>query len=180
MIITISGLPGSGKSTVGRLLAKRLGYMFYSIGELRGMWAVERGMSINELNKLGEREEWTDKDADDYQTRLGKREDNFVIDGRLSFHFIPHSFKVFLTVQMPEGARRIFDDERVDEEGESLQGLQESLEERIKSDDRRYRKLYGLDFRDSHHYDVVIDTTDLTPEQVADKIIQALKGKQGG
>ena len=36
MIITISGLPGSGKSTIGKMLAKKLGYKFYSMGDLRG------------------------------------------------------------------------------------------------------------------------------------------------
>ena len=178
MIITISGLPGSGKSTVGKMLAKRLGFKFYSIGDLRGKWAVERGISINELNELGEREDWTDKKADDYQKGLGEREDGFVIDGRLSFHFIPESFKVFLTVKMSEGARRILDDDRPDEKGSSAEGLEHSLGERIESDDKRYRKLYGVDFRDEHNYDLVIDTTSLTPQRVVDEMFRAAKRKQ--
>ena len=178
MIITISGLPGSGKSTVGKMLAKRLGYKFYSIGDLRGKWAVERGISINELNKLGEREDWTDKKADDYQKELGEREDDFVIDGRLSFNFIPKSFKVFLAVRMSEGARRILNDDRPDEKGSSAAGLEKSLEKRIESDDKRYRKLYGIDFRNEHHYNLVIDTTSLTPQQVTDEISRAAKRKQ--
>ncbi len=180
MIITISGLPGSGKSTVGKMLAKRLGYNFYSIGDLRGKWAVERGITINELNKLGEREDWTDKKADGYQKELGEREDDFVIDGRLSFHFIPKSFKVFLTVKMSVGAGRILNDDRPDEKGSSVAGLEKSLEKRIESDNKRYRKLYGIDFRERHHFDLVIDTTGLTPKQVADEIFRAVKRKQQG
>jgi predicted cytidylate kinase len=175
MIITISGLPGSGKSTVGRVLAKRLGYRFYSIGDMRGKWAIERGMSINELNKLGEHEDWTDKKADEYQAEMGKKEDNCVIDGRLSFHFIRSSFKVFLTVDFDAGARRIFNDKRSDEEGGTLKEMKISLKNRIHSDDLRYEKLYGLNFRDKRHYDLVIDTTDISPELVVDKIIQAVK-----
>ena len=174
MIVTISGLPGSGKSTVGRLLAKRLGYKFYSIGDLRGKWATERGMSINELNKLGEREEWTDRKADEYQAELGKKEDHFVIDSRLSFHFIPHSFKVFLTVDLHTGAKRIMKDERQDEPADSLEGLTKGLESRIRSDDSRYKKLYGLDFQDSTNYDLVIDTTEFSPEEVVSRIMKAM------
>ena len=178
MIITISGLPGSGKSTVGRLLARKLGYSFYSIGDLRGKWAMERGMGINELNRLGEKEEWTDRKADEYQAELGEKEDGFVIDGRLSFHFIPRSFKVFLTVSPGTGAKRIFSDERQDEGAESLGRLEKALEDRIRSDDMRYRKLYGLDFRDRKHYDLVIDTTGLTPGDVVSRITKALEGSK--
>ena len=174
MIVTISGLPGSGKSTVGRLLAKKIGYKFYSIGDLRGKWAMERGLSINELNRLGEKEEWTDRKADEYQAELGKKEDGFVIDGRLSFHFIPRSFKVFLTVSPETGAKRILSDDRPDEGAESLDGLAKDLEERVKSDDSRYRKIYGLDFRDREQYDLVVDTTELTPEETASRIEKAM------
>jgi len=54
MIITISGLPGSGKTSVGKLIAERLGYEFLSIGDLRGSFASKKGLTIDELNKLGE------------------------------------------------------------------------------------------------------------------------------
>jgi len=178
MIITISGLPGSGKSTVGKMLAEKLGYRFYSVGDLRGKWALEKGMTINELNELGENEEWTDKKADECQTEIGKRDDNLVIDGRLAFHFIPNSFKVFLAVDPDEGARRIFKDnsgKRSDEKKVGLKQLRSGLEERIKSDEKRYKKYYGLDFRDKGHYDLVIDTTRLEPDEVVSKILKAIK-----
>ncbi|MBN2331181.1 MAG: cytidylate kinase family protein [Candidatus Aenigmarchaeota archaeon] len=178
MIVTISGLPGSGKSTVGKLLAKRLGYRFRSVGDLRGEWAVGMGITIDELNKLGEREDWTDRKADEHQKGLGEREDDFVIDGRLSFHFIPRSFKVFLDVKTQEAARRILQDDRPDEPAGTAEGIGKSLERRVRSDDKRYRKLYGIDFRDRRHFDLVIDTTDLTPQQVTDEILKAVKGKQ--
>ncbi len=91
MIITISGLPGSGKSTVGKILAKKLGYEFMSLGDLRGKIAIDRGITIDELNHLGEKEGWTDKEVDDYQREYGKTHDNLVVEGRLSFYFIPRS-----------------------------------------------------------------------------------------
>src|SRR3989338_8656535 len=102
MIITISGMPGSGKTTVANKIAKKLKLRHYSMGDLRGEVALKHGMNIDELNKLGEKKRWTDKEIDDYQRRLGKTQDNFIIDGRLSWYFIPKSIKIFLNVKLEE------------------------------------------------------------------------------
>jgi len=175
MIITLSGMPGSGKSTIGDMLARKLGCKRYSMGDLRGKMAMDRGMTIDELNALGETEDWTDKQVDEYQEKLGKEEDNFVIDGRLSFYFIPHSFKVFLDVDPLEGAKRVFAHQRPDEaRANSVEELQERMRQRADHDDRRYRKYYGISFRDRSKFDLVIDTTQLTPGEIVDRILQAL------
>ena len=76
MIITISGRAGSGKSTIGKLLAGKIGYRFYSIGSLRRELASKLGFTIQELNKLREEQDFTDKQVDDYQKALGEKEDN--------------------------------------------------------------------------------------------------------
>lgn len=166
MIISLSGVPGSGKTSVGKILADKLGMKFYSMGGLRGKMAKERGMTIDELNKLGENEAFTDKEVDDYQRELGGKEDHFVIEGRLSWHFIPHSFKIFLTCDAPEAARRIFEARKRKEEGREDEPLyktvneaEEEIRKRTESDDRRYKKYYGVDYKDVGKYDYVLDTT---------------------
>ena len=177
MIITISGRPGSGKTTVGRLLANRLGYKFYSMGDLRGKMAMERGLTIDELNELGKKEAWTDRDADEYQAELGSKEDNFVIDGWMSWHFIPRSFKVLLEVDMNEGARRVFKDQRPDEDKvATISAMKKMLAKRVADSAARYRKYYGIEnVFASGHYDIVIDTTSITAEQAAKKVLEAVK-----
>ncbi len=175
MLITISGLPGSGKSTIGKMLAKKLGYKFYSVGDLRGKMALERGLTIEELNKLGESEQWTDKEADDYQVALAKREDNFVIDGRISFHFMPQSLKIFLSVDPNVGARRVFSHPRADEKPASnMEELKKAMAARMQSDGLRYKKYYNIVYPDPSAFDLVIDTSHLTPGEILDRIVRAL------
>lgn len=180
MIITISGLPGSGKSTVGKILAKKLGYKFLSMGDLRGKMAIDRGLTIDELNRLGEKEGWTDKEVDDYQRKYGQDHDNLIVEGRLSFHFIPQSFKIFLTVNQQTAATRTMENrnDRQDEKSaETVEEAENLLRERIESDKKRYLKYYELDYTDPKHYDVVLDTTTPSVKEVVQIILDRLPKK---
>ena len=60
--------------------------------------AAKRGITLLELSKLAETDRSIDKELDNYQIQLGKDEDNFIIDARLGWHFIPDSIKIFLDV----------------------------------------------------------------------------------
>lgn len=183
MIISISGVPGSGKTSAAKMLAARLGMPFYSVGGLRGKMAMERGMTIDELNALGEKDATTDTTIDDYQRELGKKEDHFVIEGRLSWHFIPHSFKVLLTCDPQEAARRIFDararndgDRHDEAQTLTIEETRAQLDHRIESDRLRYKKYYNLDYQDPSHYDLVIDTTSNGgPERTMMTIAEAIE-----
>ena len=88
---------------------------------------------------------------DDRQRDLGKVENNFIIDGRLAFHFIPHGIKVFLTVTPLEAAHRIFADATRQgvETHETIEHTIENIETRRASENDRYMKYYGL-----HIYDM--------------------------
>ncbi len=177
MIITLSGLPGAGKSTIKNLLAERLNLKKYSMGDLRGKMAQDRGLTIDEFNKLGLTEAFTDKDADQFQEKLGKTDDNFVIDGLLSWYFIPQSIKVFIDVDPGVGAERIFADraknpDRNDEpEYATVDETKATIAGRVASNSARYQKWYGVDYLDKTHYDLVIDTSHDTPNGAVEKIL---------
>lgn len=181
MIITISGVPGSGKTSAGKIVAEKLGLRFYSIGGLRAKMAEERGITIDELNAIGERDHTTDLDVDAYQKKLGETEDDVIIEGRLSWHFIPNSFKIFLDCDRDEAARRIYlakqQGGRSDEaDYVSVEDARERLDERMASDTRRYQAIYGVNYQDPSQYDLVIDTTKLQGAQAtASAILDALK-----
>ena len=110
MIISISGAHGSGKSTLAKELAKKLGWPRYYMGGLRREAAEKKGLTLAEYNKLGENNPETDKEVDEYQRELGKTQDNFIIEGRTSWYFIPHSLKIYLDTSAEVGAQRIWKD----------------------------------------------------------------------
>jgi CMP/dCMP kinase len=177
VIITISGQAGSGKSTVAKLLSRKLQLQHYSMGDLRRKMAAERGMTLAELNKLGESKDFTDREVDEFQKKLGEQQDGFIVDGRTSWYFIPRSMKVYLDAKLADRAKRVFQDERSVEKFASVKDTEAALEKREKSDGRRYRKYYGIDVYDRSHYDIVVDTTGLDPESVAVKIIQFMASR---
>ncbi len=176
MIITVSGLAGAGKGTVCRILSEKLGFKYYSMGDLRRMMAKDRGLTIEEFNKLGEDKAFTDIDADNYQKELGKKDDNFIMEGRLSYHFIPNSIKLFLSVEPKVAASRIYNDKssyRINQQkAHSLLEQEQLTIERNESDIKRYKKYYGVEnITDPKNFDLYIDTSNLTVQEVVDKIM---------
>lgn len=177
MIITISGKAGSGKSTVAKILAKKLKLKHYSSGDFMGEIAKEHNLTIVELSKLAEKEKWIDKEIDDRQVNLGKKEDNFIIDGRLSWHFIPNSIKIYLDVDDKIAVKRIYGDKinRKDEGFQDEKELVKQIKQRTDSEKKRYKKYYNIDYHDKKHYNLIIDTSNITAKKAAEKIIEFTK-----
>lgn len=177
MIITISGKPGSGKSTVAKEIAKRLHLRHYSMGDFQREIAKKRGISMAELSRVEEKDRSIDEEVDRRQKELGKKEDNFVIDSRLGFHFIPNSIKIFLDVDFDTGVQRIFSQKRKGEKFANLEDARKEIKRRMESERKRYREYYGVDHYDMEKYDFVVDTTKRDVEGVVKEIIEEIKGK---
>lgn len=180
MIITISGTPGSGKSTIAKILARKLGYKHYSTGDFMREIAKKRKLTLEEIGEVAKTDMSIDKELDERQQRLGKTEDNFVIDGRLSFHFIPHSVKLFIDADITARAERIFKDVkkglRKEEQVATIPDMMEKLEKRRSVEMERYKQHYDMRHPyDSKNYDLMIDTTKMTAEQGAQKIIEFIQ-----
>jgi len=176
MIITIAGDAGSGKSSVAELVAEKLNFRHYSVGDFMREIARKRKISLLALSKLAEKDRSIDEELDDMQTELGRDEDHFVLDSRLGWHFVPKSFKVFLKVDINEGAKRIFKARRKGEkENKTLKETVENIKKRRESELQRYKQYYNLNPYDNKNYDLVIDTTKLIPGEIAEKITKATK-----
>lgn len=175
-IITLTGDLGSGKGTSAKLLEKKLGYDYFSIGSLQRAMAEERDMGVLEFNQLSLVDPSIDKALDARLKEFNQR-NKLIIDGRMAFYFIPQSFKVYLRVDPRVAAERIFKDKvRKGEERTSIEETLSKNQERKKIETMRYEKIYGVNVDDLTHYDFILDTTHLRPEEVSEKIIQAYQG----
>lgn len=179
MRIAISGKAGSGKSTVAKLLSEKLKLKHYSIGDLMRTMAIDKGLTLIKINKLAEKDASIDFELDNKLKELGKRKDNFVVDGRLTAFFIPHAdLRVFLEANDKIRAQRILKDKRQQEKSKSLTETTSNIKKREASEMKRYKEYYGIDYSDKKLYNYIIDTTKLKPDEVVDKIISFVKSKQ--
>ena len=184
MIITITGDPGSGKSTIGKKLEQALGYKRYYIGQIRRDAAKAKNMTLEEYNAYGETHPETDLEVDDYQKQLGQTEDDFIIEGRTSWFLIPQSTKIYIKVDPREGARRIFADLSINQqrnEGNALHSVDDVMEsnaKRAKSDDVRYKKYYNKDCFDLNNFDFVLDTTNMSPQAAYEAVYSFIRAQK--
>ena len=181
MIITISGDPGSGKSTIAKAVAKELNYKHYSVGDRQREVAAKRGISILELNKQEEKDPSIDRDMENWQEQLGKKEDNFVIDSRIGFSFIPKSIKIFLKTQSKVAADRVFRDLqnniRQTEKEKTYDEVLKAIVERQQSERKRYIKYYGVDNLDMKNYDFVLDASKLSIAEETKQVLDFIKSR---
>src|SRR3989338_8742088 len=180
MIIALAGKGASGKSTVVKMLVDKLKFKHYSIGDLMREQAKEKNVTILRLNQMAETDASIDKWLDERQEQLGKTEDNFIIDSRIAFKFIPHAIKIMLDVDDDIAAHRIFIAPPRDGENEykSEDDAKKNPILRRESEISRLKRYYCVNPYDKKNYDLVIDTSYITPEKVVDKILIYLKKRK--
>lgn len=177
-IITIAGFPGSGKSSVARMVAADLGYDHFSSGELFRMLAEEEGLDLLSASVSAEQDADIDLAVDRKLRQIGEHQDKLVIDSRMAWYWIPESFKVFLTLDFETAAKRIIEtkearknaNENIPTNVAEYAGI---LEARFESERRRYQALYKVDLSDKSNYDLIIDTKANDQEAVSKAILTA-------
>ena len=172
MKISLAGDLGSGKSTVGRIIGEKCGLEFYSTGTIQRKIALERGMTTYELNRYMEDHPEIDDEIDNGLKELENSDKNLVIDSRLAWHFVPSSFAVYMTTMSEISARRIMNAKRDSEPFASIDEAIESISLRRASESRRYLSMYGVDIKNMDNYDLVLDTSFVPPEKVADTVLK--------
>lgn len=161
---------------VAKALAEALAVDHVSAGDFMREMASERGMTILELSRVAEGDDAIDFEIDARSARLADSGQSFVMDARLGWHFIPHSVKVFLDVRPEVASSRVYGAGRQTErENVDLDATVKAIAARTESERERYVGYYGIDYLDPVHYDLVVDTSDLTPAQVVERIVDHLR-----
>jgi len=170
-IITITGDLGSGKSTVSALLCERLHYDYIYTGKIQREIANRYNMTTLELNQYAEKHPEIDEEIDATFKSLNDSSD-LIVDSRLAWFFIPKSFKVFLQTDLNVSVNRISGDKlRENERYTSKEEAINHIVARKESENKRYMELYGANCSDFSNFDLIIDTSLITPEEVAGRII---------
>ena len=169
-------MPGSGKSSTADRVAESLGYRRFSSGDFMRAIAKTHDVSLDDINRMAETDPRYDHEVDEMVRKMGEKDD-VVIDSRLAFHWIPESFKVFLTLDPRIAAERTFvhirETGRAQQTAESVEEVYRKLVARIASENTRYRTLYGVSYDDESAFDLVIDTGKFPLEEVARQVVEA-------
>ncbi|AKB20959.1 (d)CMP kinase [Methanosarcina sp. WH1] len=167
MRITVSGLPGSGTTTLSRLLSEYYELELVSSGEIFRRMAKERGMSLSEFGAMAEKDPSIDLDIDKNQKSIIHTQDNIILESRLAGHMaegVPNVLKIWIKAPLLTRVRRIQRREKSISFDEEL----EKTVEREKSEALRYKNYYGIDITDLSIYDIVIDSEKWNQYQTID------------
>jgi cytidylate kinase len=155
MRITVSGLPGSGTTSLSRYLAERHGFEMISAGEVFRQLAQEHSMDLAAFGRLAEQDPSFDMMIDQRQTEIASRRDNIIVEGRLSGWMVKDAdLKIWLFAPLGCRLKRIiFRDHVADEKAAT-----EITTERERCEARRYLVYYNIDINDLSLYHLVLNS----------------------
>lgn len=165
--ITIFGLAGTGTSSVTKELALRLNFQSLSSGDVFRAKARELGLTLNEFEVLAKTDTKYDIELDTMIEKYGKENDNFIVESRLPWYFIPDSIKLKLQCDFKERVKRVAGRDMMD-----FEKAKQETEEREAIAAERYRKLYGIENMSAdEHFELVLDTTNTSVPLIVETIL---------
>ena len=156
-MVTISGPPGSGTSTLVSKIAESRGWSSLNGGDVFREEAKSRGISVEELSSEAKGDLDVDRSLDSHlQTRMSSPDSPEIVESRLSGWWAHKNnlkcLRVWIDVSEEERARRI-----QKREGGDFEDCLQKSHKRQKDDMERYSVLYGIDLDDMSPYNLVID-----------------------
>ncbi len=165
MRITVSGLPGSGTTSLAKHLSEILGIELISAGEVFRRLAAEHGMDIAEFGKLAEEDPSFDRLIDERQKEIALAHGDIIVEGRLSAWFVPEAdLKIWLFAPVECRVSRIQTRDMISD----LARATDLTREREASEALRYQNFYGIDISDMAPYHLVLNSGLLGVEELGE------------
>ena len=170
VVVAMSGLHGTGKSTLARALARKFKLRYICAGAVFRQLARERGMTLDGFSRYVERHPAIDRQIDK-RTADAAKEGDVLIDARLAGWMAKRAdVKILLTAPLEIRVRRMAKRDR--------RSYREVLEETLKrerSEARRFKRLYGIDVNDHSPFDLTLNTAHLSARENA-KVLELAVG----
>ncbi len=126
-------------------------------------------MSLEEFGLLAKRDEDIDRKLDEEQKRIAKEKDNIILEGRLSGFLVDADLKVWLKAPVEVRTERISQ-----REGKPDSAAMAETSEREQCERERYLNYYNIDINDLSVYDLVIDSSKWSPEEINEIVVKAV------
>ena len=171
VVICISGMTGSGKSTVAKKLADKYGLGYFSGGnalrslaqeegyesDMRGWWETAEGLRFLQ-QRIGDPA--FDRRIDEKLLELAEQ-GNVVLDSWTMPWLLKEGFNIWLEASPQVRAKRV-----VNRDGISIEEAIKALKEKDERTRQIYNSLYGFDLgHDRSPFNLVLATDELNPDE---------------
>lgn len=160
LVITLSGLHGTGKTTYAKTLSKIFNLRHISAGILFRQIATEKGLSISKLTQISSRNDKIDQLIDN-KTKMEAEKGNVIIDGLLAGWIALNNanIKLYLTTLDTVRFSRIATRENI-----STTKARKLTLFREENEKKRFIKYYNLNLDNLTIYDLILNTELLSIE----------------
>jgi cytidylate kinase len=172
IVICISGMTGSGKSTVAKKLADKYGFDYFSGGnalkvlaqeegydsDVTGWWETAEGLKFLQ-HRMGD--PVFDRRIDEKLLELAEQ-GNVVLDSWTMPWLLKDGFKIWLEASPQVRAKRV-----VNRDDISIEEAIKAMKEKDEKTRQIYSRLYGFDLgHDLSPFNLVLATDELDPDEV--------------
>ncbi len=167
LTIAVAGLTGSGKNTLGELLAKKLKLRVVcpTFKDL----AKREGVSLMEFQKRAEKDPNIDKKFD-AELKEQAKNGRCIVTTWLGPWMVDADLRVWVFAPQNIRAARISK-----RDGMTLEQAERHVRERDERNRQRYLKVYGIDIYNHDMFDLCINNEKITPEQSMKLVLLLLK-----
>lgn len=167
--ITISGLSGSGKSTIGKNISKKLKLKYKNMGDIFRELAKEKKVSLEKFSQT--RTEETDILLDKKCLEFAKK-GNVLLNGRLTGWAAGDNAEIRIWVEcnLDVRAKRV-----AERENKNIKQAKKDIIQRDTADKKRYKELYEIDTENTEIYNYIFDNSKATYEEAITKPSKDIK-----